>query len=946
MKCCVWNVTSMANKAREIMEHLLDRDPGIVFLQETWLSSDRNDVTALVKDYGYKLVHCRRRGRSKEIGGGVGILLKMDFVHKRLKQKSYSSFEHMSIKLNKKKCMNIVVVTIYRVLFVPVAVFIEEIMELFEMLSAIPENVVIAGDINIHMDETDIYPNKFRNILETFNMMQHVDFPTHIHGHTLDVLITLGDDLLIRNLHSCRYDLSHHHLIEFSLNVIPESKTQKTITYRNTKNIDIDKFQSEFSQAFKVQPTSLFKHNIESYNRTLENLVQKHAPIKSRNVKIVAESPWFDCEYESLRKRRRKAEKEYRKSGLEIHKQNYINLRKQTTKLASKKKKDYYSSKLQTGGNKITYSTVNKLLDNRPEVVLPESNGNEELANDFMKFFVDKIKKLREQFDAETDVLNLVSTANLHQNLSEFEPATIDEIVQIAHSHGIKCSVEDPAPQQILNDNVEFFAPVWTELVNISLSQGSMECLKSAVLQPLIKDLDELVDRDNFKNYRPISNLVFIGKLIERIVAIRLDKHMTENDLHIKSQYGYKKGHSTETLLLNILDHLYNACDQQMASILMLLDLSAAFDTVDQEKLLKILQLEIGIDGTALKWFSSFLKGRSQRVKIGESYSYAVLLEFGVAQGSVLAPPLFGIYIRSLCKHIEPTSFLPYGFADDHQLWKTFLPLLQINALGNDLRNCFDTISKWMNEFFLCLNPGKTKILVIAPPSVKDKIIIQGVFLNNNCVRFVSSAKNLGVILDDELSFAPQITKVVQSCFFFIRRLSKISYNLRYEDIRTITSACIFSKIDYCNSLYFGVNESLINKLQSVQNSVARLLRKKCGKRNVPIQDFIRSCHWLPVKERIVFKICVIVHKCIHGLSPEPLKSLLVMSSSSRTLKLNQFVHKRSYGNRSFSRVAPKVWNLLPMNLRMEMTEIVFKGSLKTFLFDHSDYLFQKLREI
>ena len=229
---------------------------------------------------------------------------------------------------------------------------------------------------------------------------------------------------------------------------------------------------------------------------------------------------------------------------------------------------------------------------------------------------------------------------------------------------------------------------------------------------------------------------------------------------------------------------------------------------------------------------------------------------------------------------------------------------------------------------------------------MRDEIVIQGVFLNNNCVRFVSSAKNLGVILDDELSFAPQIIKVVKSCFFVIRRLSKISYNLRYEDIRTIICACVFSKIDYCNSLYFGANVNLIKKLQSVQNSVARLLRKKCGKLDVPMYDFIRNCHWLTVKERIVFKICLIVHKCMHGVSPEPLKSLLVTSSSSRTLKLNQYSHNGSYGNRCFSRVAPKVWNLLPMNLRMQNKIDAFKIGLKTFLFDSSGYLFQKLGEV
>ena len=128
--------------------------------------------------------------------------------------------------------------------------------------------------------------------------------------------------------------------------------------------------------------------------------------------------------------------------------------------------------------------------------------------------------------------------------------------------------------------------------------------------------LDEMIGKDNKKNYRPVSNLLFIGKLVERVVSIRLKKHMDDNNLNITSQYGYKKGHSTETLLLNVVNDLLTACDEQRATIVMLLDLSAAFDTVDQDKLLTILHDEVGINGIALKWFVSFLKGRSQKVKI------------------------------------------------------------------------------------------------------------------------------------------------------------------------------------------------------------------------------------------------------------------------------------------------------------------------------------------
>ena len=177
-------------------------------------------------------------------------------------------------------------------------------------------------------------------------------------------------------------------------------------------------------------------------------------------------------------------------------------------------------------------------------------------------------------------------------------------------------------------------------------------------------------------------------------------------------------GHSTETLLLQVINNLLVNCDNNLPSVLMLLDLSAAFDTVDQSKLLGILRDEIGVRGKTLRWFESFLKGRTQKVKIGDAYSDVSKLKYGVPQGSVLDPDLFNIYIRSFWKQVDPAKFELFGFADGHQLLKCFLPIFQVTALGGDIRRCFGLISTWMSEFFLCLNPGKSKILIFIPPSL------------------------------------------------------------------------------------------------------------------------------------------------------------------------------------------------------------------------------------
>ena len=213
-----------------------------------------------------------------------------------------------------------------------------------------------------------------------------------------------------------------------------------------------------------------------------------------------------------------------------------------------------------------------------------------------------------------------------------------------------------------------------------------------------------------------------------------------------------KKGHSTEMLLVKIVNDLLLACDDKMPTVLMLLDLSAAFD---QPKLLKIQQSEIRITNIAYKWFESFLKFRTQKVKIGNSYS---ILQHSVPQGSVLGSVLFNIYIRSFYTQVKSAGF----------------DVFQVSSLGNKIQECFGIITKWMNEYFLWLNPDKTRILVVCPPSHQKSISIKGTFINGKCIRFVSNAKNLGVILDNELSLEAHVKKVTASCFNTIRKIARI----------------------------------------------------------------------------------------------------------------------------------------------------------------------------
>ena len=266
------------------------------------------------------------------------------------------------------------------------------------------------------------------------------------------------------------------------------------------------------------------------------------------------------------------------------------------------------------------------------------------------------------------------------------------------------------------------------------------------------------------------------------------------------------------------------ASDAKTATVLLLLDLSAAFDTIDKKKLMGIISSEIKIGGNALKWFHSYLFGRTQRVRIGNALSDEIILEFGVPQGSVLGPILFNIYIRSLYANVEKLGFNIKGFADDHQVYASFTPEFQYSMLNRNLNYVMNNIVDWMNKFFLKLNPEKSQIIVFGSPEVLNNIEINGTFLDNKCIRFVSNVKNLGFYLDSTLSCDYQVNEVVKSCFMSIKSISSIKHFLGYEQKRMLASSLILSKLDYCNSIYFGTHSNNLRKLQSVQNSAARLI--------------------------------------------------------------------------------------------------------------------------
>lgn len=497
----------------------------------------------------------------------------------------------------------------------------------------------------------------------------------------------------------------------------------------------------------------------------------------------------------------------------------------------------------------------------------------------------------------------------------------------------------DPIPASLFSACLPQILPFLTEIVNSSLTTGIFpSALKTAIVRPLLKKQN--LDPNNLKNYRPVSNLPFLSKLLEKIVLRQLNEHLSINDLLHPFQSAYRANHSTETALVQILNDLLLATDSGKISLLTLLDLSAAFDTIDHTTLLSRLQTTFGIHGTVHTWFKSYITGRFQSVLVADTRSDLVELTCGVPQGSVLGPVLFTLYTAPLANIIMQHNIKFHFYADDTQLYNSVAPE-NISALLSETNDCYADIQNWMTANKLKLNGDKTEALLVGTQSKLSCLSVSSLQLGENSIPLSDTAKNLGVVFDNTLSMKKFIAQTCQSCYYQLRRISSIRKFLTIDATTKLVTSLILSRLDYCNSLLSGLPASSILRLQRIQNSAARLILKK--KRTDHVTPLLQALHWLPVSQRISFKLSLLSYKCLHKSAPLYLCDQLHLYTPSRSLRSSSDTHlfriprtkHTTTGSRSFSVAGPTIWNNLPLSVRQIPVTDTFKRHLKTHLFTH-----------
>ena len=421
----------------------------------------------------------------------------------------------------------------------------------------------------------------------------------------------------------------------------------------------------------------------------------------------------------------------------------------------------------------------------------------------------------------------------------------------------------------------------------------------------------------DINNYRPVSILPILSKIIERHVHNSLLDYLDTHNLIYSYQSGFRPLHSCETALNHMIDNWMRSMDAGKFTGLLYIDLRKAFDTVNHPILLNKLAA-YGIHNVQLTWFKDYLSNRKQATYWQGELSDFGTVTVGVPQGSILGPLLFILYINDLPKCLKHSQI--HMYADDSTqevIGQT------INEVENKLNEDFEQVALWMANHKLTLHVGKTKAQLIGTTrkvnsNTQLKITYQG-----KAVEQVSQAKLLGVQIDSNLTWAAQHDSVCKKVSQRIGILKRIRNLLPVNVACQLYNALILPHLDFCCTVWGSPgNKFHTERITKLQKRAARIILQ-CGTQDYSSAELFKMLKWMPFQERVNFKTCILMFKSLNGLSPSYLQNFYYVSEqhsyNTRSAARNLLCTTKaslSILTRSFKYRGERLWNNLPTVVR------------------------------
>jgi len=552
----------------------------------------------------------------------------------------------------------------------------------------------------------------------------------------------------------------------------------------------------------------------------------------------------------------------------------------------------------------------------------------QEICNILNNYYVNIMKSLlKDQTPTTKNKIHTLST-NL-PNSMYLEKTSVDEILTIVKSMNGKKSVSDDNLSTFFIKHVisEIITPL-NHIFNLSLSQGIFPtCFKTSKIIPIFKK----GSREEISNYRPISLLSPLSKILEKIMAIRLKSFLQKNNLLTDKQYGFRPHHSTELALLEFAQNILNNMNKKILTVGLFIDLAKAFDLIDHDLLIHKLD-SYGVRGAANSWIKSYLNDRFQYVSLENFNSDKIKISSGVPQGSILGPLLFVIFINDLCKSFSSTNFIL--FADDTNIFfPTINPSLDEFAINNKLIE----IVTWFSSNKLIINHSKCVYMIFGAKILTNQIQNINLKINNIIIPRVTTTKFLGVIIRDNLSWDLHIESVSTKLNKTLGMLYKIRHKLNQEILNNLYYSLIYPHFIYCNLLWGNSPNDHLKLLKKCQNRFIRLFY------NLPprttISQYFSELKLLNVTQINILSIAIFVFKFLRNRLPNYFNNFYKYSTS---LQLKTTRHTPIFYTQivriklistSIKHTGPRIWTtMIPDDIKNSNSLHLFKNKLKKYL--------------